>query len=202
MATTKDEKAAYAALHYEGTFVLKNSLGIKNLDDLQEAEAEFMAINSHDRPIIKKFTLAELQAVHKHLLGDLYAFAGKIRPYTTGRGGASFARPEFIAPYFASQITQKLKIEDFLRGTTREQFAARAAHFASEVNAVHPFIEGNGRTNRLFITDLAQQAGHPLDITRIEACHEEWYAGSKEAFETLDYAKLASLILQAMPEGG
>ena len=113
MSTTKDEKAAYAALHYEGTTVLKNSLGIRDFDGLHAAEARFIAANSHDRPTLKKFTLAELAAIHKHLLGDFYSYAGKIRPYTTGRGEASFARPEFVASYFESAITQALKKENW-----------------------------------------------------------------------------------------
>ena len=53
---------------------------------------------------------------------------------------------------------------DFLRGLTRETFAVQAADLMAELNAIHPFREGNGRTQRLFMRELAKGAGHNLDF--------------------------------------
>jgi cell filamentation protein len=58
--------------------------------------------------------------------------------------------------------------EDNLRGLTREQFAARAAEHMCELNTIHPFLDGNGRTQRAFLEMLAKQAGHDIDLARID----------------------------------
>jgi cell filamentation protein len=62
-------------------------------------------------------------------------------------------------------ITGKLRAENYLRGLSREEFSSRAALLMVDLNGVHPFREGNGRTQRVFISELAQEAGHPLDFS-------------------------------------
>ncbi|MDR1274877.1 MAG: Fic family protein [Candidatus Accumulibacter sp.] len=192
------EQAIYDSLIYPGSDVLRNKLGITDQAALDKAEADVLALCELDRPTFKKFTLSEMQAVHKHLLGDVYNWAGKIRTYTTGRSAASFARPEHIESYFETAIFKPLQRENFLKGLDREQFAERGAHFASEVNAVHPFIDGNGRVTRLFLKDLAAQAGYFLDLTRLEVNEGAWYAAMKLAFERGDTSKLKQEILNAV----
>ena len=192
------EQAIYDSLVYPGSEVLRNKLGITQQTSLNAAEAEIIGLNEPSRPTFQKFTLAEMQAIHKHLLGDLYDWAGKIRTYTTGRSSVSFARPEFIESYFAAQIHQPLRRENYLKGTSREQFVARAAYYASEVNAVHPFIDGNGRVTRLFLQDLAAQAGYTLDIARLQANPGAWYEAMREAFDRGSTAKLAQEIGNAL----
>lgn len=136
--------------------------------------------------------------MHKHLLGDLYAWAGKIRNYTTGRGAAPFARPEYIESYFAT-VHRKLVEENFLIGTDKEKFSQRSAFYASEVNAIHPFIHGNGRVTRLFLKDLAAQAGYTLSIEALEANKGAWYEAMKQAFNTAaDTTLLQAQILSAL----
>jgi cell filamentation protein len=136
----------------------------------------------------------EVHADADHLPGDVYDWVGQIRSHTTGRSPvASFARPEHIKSYFESQILKLLQREGYLKGSRREQFAECGAYFVSEINAVHPFIDGNGRTTRLFLKDLTLQAGHPLDIARIKANKGAWYEAMKEGFEHADTSRLRSL---------
>ncbi|WP_353643598.1 Fic family protein [Mesorhizobium sp. WSM2239] len=61
-----------------------------------------------------------------------------------------------------------LKQQDFLRGLDEQGFAADGAHFLGELNAIHPFREGNGRTQMVLFGLLADQAGHPLDLEQLE----------------------------------
>ncbi|MDR2154321.1 MAG: Fic family protein [Burkholderiaceae bacterium] len=137
---TAREQAIYDSLVYPGGNVLRNKLDITDQAALDQAEAEAMALREPTRPIFKKFTLAEMQAVHKHLLGLVYDWAGQIRNYTTGRSEvASFARPEHIESYFEAAVRKPLQREGYLKGAGREPFAERGAHLASEINAVHPF---------------------------------------------------------------
>ena len=156
------EQAIHDALVYHGTEIWRNKLDIREQAALDAAEAHIMAVRSLTRPIFKAFTLKEMQALHKHLLSDLYEWAGTLRQYTTGRSAASFARPEYIESYFASAVERPLQREGYLRELAKEDFAARAAHFVNEANAVHPFADGNGRVTRFFLADLAQQAGWPF----------------------------------------
>jgi cell filamentation protein len=192
------EQAIYESFVYPGRDVLRNKLGITNQSALDKAEADAAALREPTRPSFKKFTLTEIQAVHKHLLGNIYDWAGQIRTYTTGRNIASFARPEHIESYFETAIFKPLQRENLLKGLGREPFAERGAHFASEVNAVHPFIDGNGRVTRLFLKDLAAQTGYSLDITRLEANKGAWYAAMKQGFERGDTTRLKQEILNAL----
>jgi cell filamentation protein len=195
---TSREQAIYDSLVYPGSDVLRNKLDITDQAALNRAEAEASALREPSRPTFQKFKLAEMRVVHKHLLGGVYDWAGQIRTYTTGRNIASFARPEYIESYFETAVFKPLQRENLLKGLGREQFAERGAHFASEVNAVHPFIDGNGRVTRLFLKDLAAQAGYFLDITRLEANKGAWYAAMKQGFERGDTSKLKREILNAL----
>jgi cell filamentation protein len=130
-------------------------------------------------------------------LGDIYDWAGKIRAYATGRNAASFARPEYIESLFETSIFNPSRRENFLKGLDCERFAERRAHFASEINAVHPFNDGNGRVTRLFLKDLAARAGFFLDLTRLEADKGAWRAAMKQGFERADTSKAKLEILNA-----
>lgn len=55
-----------------------------------------------------------------------------------------------------------------LRGLDAGAFAAGAAHFLSELNVIHPFREGNGRAQNVFLALLAERAGHAVDVGRID----------------------------------
>jgi fido (protein-threonine AMPylation protein) len=196
---TAREQAIYDSLVYPGSDVLRNKLEIRDQAALDRAEAEAVAFRGTTRPRFKKFNLMEMRKLHKHLLGGIYEWAGEIRTYTTGRSPiASFARPEHIESYFEMAVQKPLQRENYLQGANREAFAERSAHFASEINAVHPFIDGNGRTTRLFLQDLASQAGYRLDLIRLEAHKGAWYEAMKEGFERGDTSGLKHEILNAL----
>jgi cell filamentation protein len=198
MSRGVEEEARYRSHHYPDSQVLRNKLGITDQADLDVKEARAVELASVTRPKFKDFSLAEFQAVHKHLLGSVYSWAGEVRDYTTGRGAAPFARPEMIEPYFDSAVRKGLQKENFLRGMSPDEFAARSAHYVSETNAVHPFIDGNGRVTRLLLQDLAEQAGYRLNMVAIERQKDEWHAAAKLSFERGDTSKLEPMIRQAM----
>jgi len=192
------EQSIYDSLVYPDSDVLRNKLDITDQDELDRAEADVVAICEPTRPRFKTFSLMEMQTVHRHLLSDVYEWAGQLRTYTTGRNQASFARPEFIASYFDLAVFRPLQHEDYLQALDPAQFADRSAYYASEINAVHPFIDGNGRTTRLWLQDLALQAGYRLDIVRLQGHKGAWYAAMKAAFESAETDLLAREILHAL----
>jgi fido (protein-threonine AMPylation protein) len=89
----------------------------------------------------------------------VYAWAGQLRTIDISKGGNRFAHHGFIAGAAAS-IFAGLAVEKYLAGLAPDAFSDRAAHYLGELNALHPFREGNGRAQREFISHLAQANGY------------------------------------------
>jgi len=89
-----------------------------------------------------------------------------------------------------------LHAEDHLRGLPPERFAARAAEHICELNAIHPFLDGNGRALRAFLEVLARQAGHHIDLARIDP--NAWNAAAKRSYESQDYRLMHRVIAGAL----
>jgi cell filamentation protein len=93
-----------------------------------------------------------------------------------------------------------INAEDNLRYHGPERFAERAAEHICELNLLHPFREGNGRTMRAFLQVLARQAGHEIDLIRIDP--KEWNEASIEGYNTQDYRPMSAVIAGALVERG
>lgn len=152
-----------------GTTVLKNLLGVSSNAALSQLEADF----TRDRiqqlalaPIPGQFDLAHLKKIHVHIFQDVYAWAGEPRTISISKGASMFCLPQHIE-FAAEDIFGKLARENHLKGLSRETFADRAAYFFSEINALHPFREGNGRTQNLFLKQLGAGAGFELSIEKV-----------------------------------
>jgi cell filamentation protein len=144
------------------TGVLKNRLDIADDATLEQTEADLVAIRSYElsqTPLKGRFDLAHLQAIHRYLFGDVYEWAGQLRTIDIGKGGNQFAHHAYIASA-AVPIFQQLAKENRLAGLDAAAFSDRAAYYLVELNALHPFREGNGRAQREFISHLAQANGY------------------------------------------
>ena len=62
-----------------------------------------------------------------------------------------------------------MRLTDYLRNLDAQTFADKAAHFLAELNAIHAFREGNGRSQLTFFALLADHAGHPLKIEKLKS---------------------------------
>jgi cell filamentation protein len=155
---------------YPGTDVLKN------VPDLRDAEqlAAFEALNTAARvyellqnPIDGGFDLAHLNAIHKHVFQDVFTWAGELRTTMLGKAACA-GQPTvwFTPPHLLERESKRIFVwlhrADLLRRLPRVEFARQSAQLLAEVNRLHPFREGNGRTQRLFVDALARQAGHEL----------------------------------------
>jgi len=152
-----------------GTAVLKNKAGITNQDLLDEYEADFTAIRILElahTPVEGSFDLAHLCQIHAYLFQDVYDWAGKIRSVDIIRGDSHFCNVQQIQ-YYSNTVFSELAAEDYLIDLEPKLFACRLAHYLSEINAIHPFREGNGRVQRLFISQLSKQAGYTLDYSTL-----------------------------------
>jgi cell filamentation protein len=135
-------------------------------------------------------SFAHYCAVHHHLFQDVYTWAGKPRTVRIAKQGNPFCFPERIEAQ-AAKLFAKLQADGFFEDLESDDFSAHAAHFLSELNAIHAFREGNGRTQLSFFAMLADNAGHPLDLEKLDP--DVMLSAMIESFEG-DEKKLAGVI--------
>ncbi|MET2833087.1 Fic/DOC family protein [Mesorhizobium shangrilense] len=149
-------------LCYPGTTVLRNRLDVQDQAGLDEVELALFLIRA-DEPIASgALDYAHYKAIHHHLFQDIYDWAGEVRAIRIGKGGNWFCYPEYIDAEMI-RIFDDLAVANYLVGLWPHDFAVQAAHVLAEINAVHPFREGNGRTQLTFLAVLAEHAGFTFD---------------------------------------
>lgn len=153
------------------TGVLCNKLGLRDPDELHDAERAIVGVTlaeQEEYPVSGNYDLEHLQSIHKALFDHLYQWAGDLRKNVfISKGNSLFCSAEFIMSYSVDLFAQ-LKAENYLQNLKRDDFIKRAAFYISEINALHPFREGNGRTQRIFIRQVAKQAGWNLNFTSVD----------------------------------
>ncbi|MBH5372249.1 Fic/DOC family protein [Bradyrhizobium glycinis] len=161
----------YAAIDdpycYPGTTVLKNKLGLREQRDLDAFETEISFQRSTEAMPPGRLSYTHYRAIHRHLFQDVYTWAGKVRNVRISKGGSTFCYPEHIDQEM-SKLFKALARAKHFKGSNPQAFAKQAAHFLAELNAIHPFREGNGRVQLTFLTLLAEKAGHPLVLRRLD----------------------------------
>lgn len=152
------------------TGVLRNRLGITDAERLRIAESAIttVALAALDASLLPgSYDLTHLSAFHRRIFGRVYPWAGEIGTVAIAKTDL-FCLPQHIEPY-AAEVFGQLADEKHLRGLPRTQFVDRITHYFAEVNAMHPFREGNGRTQRAFFGQLSRDAGWPIDWSSLEA---------------------------------
>jgi len=178
-----------------GTDVLRNLRGIPDPKLLARFEAECATRRIAElinRPVQGRFDIGHLKAIHRHIFQDVYSWAGQFRTVRLSIGDQLFGVPAFIEPTL-EELLRKLRGEDYLKGAGPQSFSARAGFYMAEINAIHPFREGNGRAQREFIRELGSNAGLVVHWTRLT--QEQMIAASRDSFATGDSSGLAALIL-------
>ncbi len=157
---------------YINSEVLKNKFNITDEKELARKERtkssiRLLEILDGEAKIKHTFDLEHLQKIHKYLFQDIYTWAGKIRDVDIAKGDTLFCKAINI-DNFSKEIFSKLKKENFFKGTTKkEELVEKLATLFLDINALHPFREGNGRTQREFVRELAEERGYNLDFKNI-----------------------------------
>lgn len=149
---------------YEGTDCLINKMGIRDAKLLAEVESEITLAKTVlllDHPIGGRFDFAHYKAIHRFLFEDLYDWAGTIRTVDMSKKGTLFAKAAEIDS-MATAIFQRLHAMNCFSGLSVDRFAEELVDFYCTTNHLHPFREGNGRTQRLFLHELAGSAGYEI----------------------------------------
>jgi cell filamentation protein len=142
----------------------KNFFDIANYSELLSIEAPLVAKRAgelDDLGVTGKFDSVHLCAIHHDLFQDVFPWAGELRLVNISKDNSRFAPALHIATALAD-VMEKLRCESLLANLSLQKFAERAAYYLGEINAIHPFREGNGRAQREFIRQLGVHAGHPL----------------------------------------
>lgn len=162
---------AYAAetdpLCYPGTTVLRNLLDIEDAELLDEAELALFLLRAEKPFPPGNFDVGHYLALHRYLFQDVYPWAGEIRTIRIGKDGNWFCYPEYIASEL-ERVFAELGDPDKLENMTVADFASHIGHFLAELNAVHPFREGNGRTQLAFLAMLTEHAGLSFNAYELE----------------------------------
>lgn len=151
--------------------VLRNRLGITDHQALAAAEADITAARLTrlaEKPIPGSYDLAHLQAFHREIFGSIYPWAGQTRSIEIAKDNTRFCLVRMIPDFAADTFGRLARRQNHLRDLDRDTFLTGLADLYGDVNALHPFREGNGRTQRAFLGQLAADAGHPIDWTRLD----------------------------------
>jgi cell filamentation protein len=134
---------------------------------------------------------AGFREIHRYFFQNVYDWARKDRTVDTGRPGAPFCKSAYIEAQLNKRFAA-INAEGNLHGLDADQFAARAAEHINELNAIHPFLDGNGRVQRAFLEILAEQAGHEFDLGHIDP--KAWNEASIQGFQKEDHSLMAEVI--------
>lgn len=173
---------------YPNSDVLMNKLDIRDMKKLQNFERRLTMLRLSellDRPVVGKFDFEHLQLIHKYIFQDIYEWAGQVRKVDIAKENM-FCNVKFIESQ-AEIIFENLKRENYLVGLEKEIFIKRLAYYFAEINALHPFREGNGRSQREFIRSLALHSGYIVSFAKISS--EDMIKASRESF-LCDYEKM------------
>ena len=156
---------------YPGTEVLKNKLNIHKREDLLFYETKITAaklLSLRRKGVTGDFSVKHLKQIHYTLFEDIYPFAGEFRTENIAKGSFRFAEWEYIEEQ-CNILLERLQKENTLQGLNKRAFVGRLSFYMAELNVLHPFREGNGRTIREFIRQLALKNGYTLNLTKVDA---------------------------------
>jgi cell filamentation protein len=179
---------------YAGTRTLRNRFGILDAKLLDQAERSVVLERSAQRIPAGSFDLAHLRAIHRHLFQDVYDWAGELRTIEISKGGSQFQFCQYISTGMAD-VHRRLTRAGFLKRLPASEFAREAGVIIGDINYIHPFREGNGRTQAQYLKQLAEQTGHAVDLKRIDP--KLWIEAS-QASHMADYSLMAEVIRKAI----
>ncbi|MCR4911594.1 MAG: Fic family protein [Bacilli bacterium] len=184
-----DEKGIYC---YKGSDVLINKLNIQDEETFRKAERLYSGMRQSEllnKPIDGDLDFKHLKAIHFYLFQDLFYWAGKIRTVAIAKGNL-FCLPQYIESY-AKDLFSNLKQDNYYQGLSKEEFVNHITNLLADINALHPFREGNGRTQREFIRYIGIKNGYGFDWSKVSA--EENIIASYESVNG-DNEKLRAII--------
>lgn len=182
---------------YPDSDVLVNKLNIRDKDDLFTAEVELTSIRLNElqnAPIEGSFDFNHLKNIHKYIFQDIYDWAGKERTVEIGKGNL-FCLVSCINEY-AQSVFKKYYPQCYDAKDDFDLFIKTFADNYGDLNALHPFREGNGRTQREFARLICLKCGYDFDLSC--TTHNQMLEASKCSFNTGDNAGFIEIFSKAV----
>lgn len=178
--------------------VLKNRLAIKSPRDMEVVETRALGrvmvelVREYDEQ--HSFTAADICAIHKNWLGDIYDWAGEYRQVNVSKGEFPFAAASRIPSLM--ETFERSVLARYTPCHFKEQ--AEMLHALAETHVelvlIHPFREGNGRLARVLSNLMVLQAGLPmLDFSLIAEEGKQEYFAAVQAGMDNDYKPMGRL---------
>lgn len=156
---------------YENSTVLKNKFDIRDEQQLNIMEQSITSMLIARALIEIPFENVDFdfyKNLHKYVFSDIYEWAGTVRNVDMSKKGTNFCKVDRIEDR-ATAIFKRLKESDYLRKYHDDEFIIEFTDLYCELNHLHPFREGNGRIQRLFLSMLVSNMGKKLDFSEIDA---------------------------------
>lgn len=185
--------------------VLKNILGIKDKDRIDEHEAaeqlrtlnECLELFNQDH----RFTAADICKVHEMWLGSIYEWAGSYRQVNISKGGFPFAMARHVPTLMLELEKNQLHQYTPCLFSTQEEIIHAIAEVHTELVLIHPFREGNGRLARIIAVLMGLQAGlPPLDFSSITGSFKQQYFSAVQAGMDLNYKPMEEIFRVVLQE--
>lgn len=155
---------------YSGTTILINKFDIRDEEKLNEVESVLASVRYAEwlnAPKADSFDFEHYKAIHHFLFSDLYDWAGQIRTVNISKKGTKFTPSENIEEQ-AALVFKRLRKCNYFKGLDHSAFVNEIVDFYCVTNALHPFREGNGRTQRIFLTQLIRNAGYDINFADMD----------------------------------
>ncbi|MEE0920670.1 MAG: Fic family protein [Lachnospiraceae bacterium] len=183
---------------YPNSTVLINKKNIQNAKEFLKAEIHYTAYRLYalqNSEVKGKFDFKHLCKIHKDIFQDLFTWAGKTRDCNISKGGTNFCQLNALYDYgnsiFEDFYPSCLSVKD-----NPELFVKTVAKNYADLNSLHPFREGNGRTQREFTRELCLKCGYIFDLS--VTTHQEMLDASKLALEEVDLSLLIDIFNKAI----
>jgi cell filamentation protein len=187
------------------TGLLRNLVGARTQGALDQAEGDLTYIRAaelQERPVRATGDLDEFRAIHRQLFQDVYPWAGEVRTVDLRKNVAGAEHFLSVGAIDRGSMfaADELRADNMLRGMNRDQFIERLSHHYDQWNYVHPFREGNGRTQRVFWNRVAADAGWQLDWRPVQGAVND--AACRAAAESRDFGPMRAMFDQVVSRGG
>lgn len=154
---------------YKGSNVIKNKLNIKDEKTLKKYETKMVAFKLSTirfAKINKTFDEEHIKFIHKYLFGEIYDFAGEYRLENITKENFRFSEYQYIEENLKS-IVKKINIEEIKKLDFDTQIS-KISEIMTDLNVLHPFREGNGRTIREFTRELLNEIGYDVNFSEVD----------------------------------
>lgn len=155
---------------YEGTTCLINKFEITNEEQLKKIEADITfakASELEENPLNGNFDLEHYKAIHNFLFADIYDWAGKLRTINISKKGTNFANT-YELETLCTKCFDRIKSKNYFQNLPFDIFVNNIVDLYCTLNILHPFREGNGRTERIFIAQLLRLNSYDINFSEID----------------------------------